>query len=155
MTKGNVSIIFQFRPNAILPQKSIFVIWTYTNIDKRNTYQASLYEKCPYLELFWSIFSRIRAEYEKIRTRITPNTDTFYAVHFISRNQVRYKIWDEKYGMGCEKELSDFQSLFPKNQFFVFPSIAKYLSNILHVYAKIGGYVQGFSQLFICWVRGT
>ena len=33
----------------------------------------SLREKCPYWELFWSIFSRIR-------TRITRNTDTFYAV---------------------------------------------------------------------------
>ena len=51
-------------------------------------------EKCPYSELFWSAFSRIRTEYGKIhskygvslriqsecgkmRTRITPNTDTF------------------------------------------------------------------------------
>ena len=30
-------------------------------------------EKCPYLELFKSVFCRIR-------TRITPNTDIFYAV---------------------------------------------------------------------------
>ena len=30
---------------------------------------------CPYAELFWSIFSRIR-------TRITPNTVAFYAVSF-------------------------------------------------------------------------
>ena len=50
-------------------------------------------EKCPYLELFWSVFSRIRIEYgqirsiftcsvqmRKMRTKITPNTDTFYAV---------------------------------------------------------------------------
>ena len=36
--------------------------------------------KCPYSELFWSVFSRIRNEYGKIRTRITPNTDTFYVV---------------------------------------------------------------------------
>ena len=36
----------------------------------------SLREKCPYSELFWSVFSRI----PKMRTRITPNTDTFYAV---------------------------------------------------------------------------
>ena len=32
-----------------------------------------LHKKCPYSELFWSAFSRIR-------TRITPNTDTFHAV---------------------------------------------------------------------------
>ena len=56
----------------------------------------SLCEKCPYSELFWSVFSRIRTEYGemrsispysriqyefgKIRTTITPNTDTFYAM---------------------------------------------------------------------------
>ena len=33
------------------------------------------------LELFWSVFSRVRTEYGKIQTRIPPNTDTFYAVH--------------------------------------------------------------------------
>ena len=57
----------------------------------------SLREKCPYSKLFWSAFSHIRTEYGeilrispysvrmqenagKMRTRITPNTDTFYAV---------------------------------------------------------------------------
>ena len=33
----------------------------------------TLRKKCPYSEFFWSAFSRIR-------TRITPNTDTFHAV---------------------------------------------------------------------------
>ena len=33
-----------------------------------------LRKKCPYSELFWS-------ECGKIRTRITPNTDTFYVVY--------------------------------------------------------------------------
>ena len=49
----------------------------------------TLREKYPYSELFWSVFSCIRTEYgeirmqskcRKIRTRITPNTDTFHAV---------------------------------------------------------------------------
>ena len=35
--------------------------------------ETTLRKKCPYSELFWS-------ERGKIRTRITPNTDTFYAV---------------------------------------------------------------------------
>ena len=45
--------------------------------------RVSLREKCQYLELAWSVFSRIRTEYkcEEIRTRITPNTDTFHAVY--------------------------------------------------------------------------
>ena len=52
----------------------------------------SLHEKCSYLELFWSVFFRIRTEYGethihsecgKMRTRITPNTDTFYAAYSI------------------------------------------------------------------------
>ena len=55
---------------------------------------VTLRKKRPYSELFLSVFSRIRAEYGeryavslriqsecgKIRTRITPNTDSFNAV---------------------------------------------------------------------------
>ena len=41
----------------------------------------SLCQKCPYSELFWSVFSHNRTEYGEIHgrmwTRITPNTDTF------------------------------------------------------------------------------
>ena len=53
------------------------------------TEAIALREKCPYSELLWSTFSRIRTEYGeiriqsecgKIRTRITPNTNNFYAV---------------------------------------------------------------------------
>ena len=53
----------------------------------------SLHEKYPCPELFWSAFSHIRTKYGeygvslrfqsecgKMRTRITPNTDTLYAV---------------------------------------------------------------------------
>ena len=56
-----------------------------------------LREKCPYSELFWSVFSLNQTEYGEIgsispysvciqsecgkkRTRKTPNTDTFHAV---------------------------------------------------------------------------
>ena len=49
-------------------------------------------KKCQYSELFWTVFFLIRTEYReivslriqsecgKMRTRITPNTDTFHAV---------------------------------------------------------------------------
>ena len=50
-----------------------------------------LREKCPYLKLFWSLLSRIRTEYGvylriqckcgNIRTKKTPNTNTFHAVY--------------------------------------------------------------------------
>ena len=43
-------------------------------------FQVTLREKCPYSELVWPAFSCIRTEYGKMWTRITPNTDTFYAV---------------------------------------------------------------------------
>ena len=55
-------------------------------------YLPALLEKCPYSGFFWIVFSRIRtedreilrlrlySEWEKIRTRITPKTDTFDAV---------------------------------------------------------------------------
>ena len=55
---------------------------------------VSLHKKCPYLGLFWSVFSRIWSEYREIWsisphsvqmremwTRITPNTDTFHKVY--------------------------------------------------------------------------
>ena len=48
--------------------------------------QRSLHQKCPYSELFWSVFfciwsiSPYSVRMRKIRTKITPNTDTFYAV---------------------------------------------------------------------------
>ena len=44
----------------------------------------SLREKCPYSELFWSAFYRIR-------TRITPNTDTFYAVNVLVNHEYTTK----------------------------------------------------------------
>ena len=48
-------------------------------------------EKCPYSKLIWYVFHRFQIEYGeirsilqsecgRIRTRITPNRDTFYAV---------------------------------------------------------------------------
>ena len=42
-------------------------------IARAQTISRTLHEKCPYSELFWSVSSRIR-------TRKSPNTDTFYAV---------------------------------------------------------------------------
>ena len=42
--------------------------------------------KCPYSELFWSAFSRIRTKCREILgTGIIPNTDTFHAVIFVLR----------------------------------------------------------------------
>ena len=37
-------------------------------------------EKCPYSEFFYSVSLRIQSKCGKIRTRKTPNTDTFRAV---------------------------------------------------------------------------
>ena len=50
----------------------------------------TLCQKSTYLEFFWSAFSCIRTEYgeiacKKIRTRKTPNTDTFHAVQDLSK----------------------------------------------------------------------
>ena len=59
-------------------------------------------KKCPYLELFCSAFSLIQTEYweirsispiqskcGKMRTRITPNTDTFHAVFLSSLEKLQ------------------------------------------------------------------
>ena len=70
----------------------------------------SLREKCRYSELFWSVifhipteygeivrsFFRMRSEWGKIRTRITPNANTFYVV-FGSTQFSAYIKWCDKY----------------------------------------------------------
>ena len=58
------------------------------------------HKKCPYLDLFWSPFSRIRTKCREILNispypvrmwekgdQISPNTDTFHAVIFLLRNE--------------------------------------------------------------------
>ena len=57
-------------------------------------------KKCPYSEIFWSVFSRIRTEYREIlrippysgrmwenTDQKTPNTDTFHGVSYLKLNQ--------------------------------------------------------------------
>ena len=68
-------------------------------------YHTSLRKKCPYSELFWFVFSRIRTEYgeirsispysvkiQKIQTRITPNTNTVHAVLLEKLNEFCWKL---------------------------------------------------------------
>ena len=57
-----------------------------TSLHHSQNQMLSLCKMGPYSELFWSVFSCIRTEYGesecwKIRTRITPNTDTFHLVY--------------------------------------------------------------------------
>ena len=54
-----------------------------------------LREKCPYSELFWSVFSRIIPG--KILTRITPYTDIFYAVKGYYHSEHAYKLLGQVY----------------------------------------------------------
>ena len=65
----------------------------------------TLREKCPHSEFFWALYSRIRTEYRemrsispfqseygKIRTRKTPNTDTFHSVIFRREKHPQVKL---------------------------------------------------------------
>ena len=65
----------------------------------------TLREKCPHSEFFWALYSRIRteywemrsispfqSEYGKIRTRKTPNTDTFHSVIFTREKHPQVKL---------------------------------------------------------------
>ena len=57
----------------------------------------SLYEKCPYSEFFWSVFSRVQSECGKIRTRklrIQHFSYTFQAVFIIDFHLV---FWQRLY----------------------------------------------------------
>ena len=86
--------------------KIVVILKTHGQISKKQCFekycsceklcQFSLRKKCPYSELFWSVFCHIRTEQgkilrisshsvrmQKIRDRITPNTDTFHAVFLL------------------------------------------------------------------------
>ena len=80
-------------------EKQIFKSFVYT----------TLREECLYLGLYWSAFCRIWTDYReillfsciqfecrKIRTRITPNIDTFYAVLQFAITQNQPKIAETK-----------------------------------------------------------
>ena len=89
------------------------------NIVKVNIFDPLTFrKKCPYLELFWSTFCRIRTEYGeiwsiqskfgKMRTRISPNTNTFHVIWYalmllrISRSKlltlvIFYKLLQRRY----------------------------------------------------------
>ena len=52
-------------------------------LDSKFNIAYSLREKYPYLEFFWSVFSRIQFECGKVRTRKFLNRDTFFK-HWLS-----------------------------------------------------------------------
>ena len=56
---------------------------------KYSNYHHSVRKKWPYSELFWSAFSRIQFECGKIRTKVIPNTDTFYVVLLYQKEALR------------------------------------------------------------------
>ena len=63
----------------------LYLKGTYKRMDLWKLKGAQSSEKCPYSELFWSVFSRMLTEYiqsecRKMRTRRNSNTDTFHAV---------------------------------------------------------------------------
>ena len=66
--------------------KIIELIQKYFKLQIKSSYL--LREKCPYSGSLWSAFSDIQFECQKIRARITPNMDTFYAVRFAQNSQV-------------------------------------------------------------------
>ena len=70
-----MKVFFLFRPGPIISSTFGLSSWKV-----KSTSGKALRKKCPWLELFWSVFSRIRTEYGKIWTKITPNTETFHAV---------------------------------------------------------------------------
>ena len=104
---------------------------TYAKFSKKLTFLTpSLRKKCPYSELFWSVFSRIQSNYGKIRTRITLTTDTFHTVldthtYVILVNQgVRNNSFSENFvhvlnEWSLTKDLM-FKTLVPKAP-FLFP----------------------------------
>ena len=65
---------------SLLSSWPVWKMWLNTELLSGLFLFSSLREKCPCSELFQSISLRSQSECGKIRTRITPNTDAFYAV---------------------------------------------------------------------------
>ena len=108
------SFLFQFSKKKHLKKHVI--------IRTKYEWKRTLRKRCPYLELFWSVFSRIRTEYREIRSisrysvrmrenvnQITPNTDTFHAVvHLFFRNLTRIEL------LGRRMDFIDIKRSFSK-----------------------------------------
>ena len=104
----------------------------------------ALRKKCPYSELFWSAFSRIRTEYgeilwdirislysvrmRKMRTRITPNTDTFYLSPYSVRMPENANKNNSKYGHFLRSEII-YEQFGNNSSAFSFPYICKSIIN--------------------------
>ena len=107
-------LVFDILPDALL---IVILFVPVKQQPKRNlktcmVIKNLLRDKCPYFELFQSVFSRIRTEYGEIlrispysdrmrenTDRITPNKDTFYAVTRFNQSK---KVWGRKLKVsGC------------------------------------------------------
>ena len=74
---GNVSILHQLKHYQRF--SGVF----------RVTEWEPLRKKCPYLELFWSAFSRIRSEYGEIRSWLWKLKDLlFWTIHRIGKRKI-------------------------------------------------------------------
>ena len=93
-SKSNSTTIANSSVHTLIDDKMIVIMMMNCfsgTVDGRMVLSFTLRGKRPYSKFFWSVFSHIRTEYEevslriqsncrKIRTRKTPNTDTFHAV---------------------------------------------------------------------------
>ena len=133
-------MIFGINCDTFFQQKSSFL---------KLSVKITLREKCQYLELFWSVFSRIR-------TRVTPNTDTFYAVQAIRKlGGINFRcIWS----LSCSSDLNlllqkfEFpQSRSSKNPDQIIPQVPSLLSIFKTKYhIKCSrGYTNNYCYLFL------
>ena len=65
----------------ILKNRNYWIRYQHPGGDEKTQRHQSLRAKCPNMEFFWSIFSRIQSKCGKIRTRKTLYLENFYAVN--------------------------------------------------------------------------
>ena len=129
---------------------------------------------CPYSEIFWYAFSpfglnteiysvslRIQSKYGKIRTRKTPNTDTFYAVWIVHNHRVWEEAMSELQNAWIQKVHNCFRSQvnnYPNflNFHFRETHVLNYTfirgitaPNLLNK-RRINGFVKYLWQIFFC-----
>ena len=112
---------------------------------QKETLEKTLRKNYSYLELFCCLISRIWTEYWKMRTKITPNTVTFYAV----RNY-----WISKIGSMGSFEINPVNK---KNATFQKKMYSMSFYGKSHFFVKLINHtpIWVFSRKFVAYFRNT
>ena len=127
----------------ILKLKNVSHVKCFAVVYLSCTFLLSLHEKCQYSELFWSVFSRIRAEYlEPYSVQVRKNTDTFYSVFLLLEHQ---------FSSITRMESDDFYIQISYVCIFSVQEEGLYFSSDNHVFVWSGDFFSFLKDIWLTW----